>query len=562
MIHWAGKDPALVERAVQMLLRSKFPIQSIDGSGGDDGQDLRYVDADGALVIFEVKSHTDALVPSRRRNIKKSLRRALRHKPSRWVLVMPKNPTPSELAWFEGDLGAAAEATKLEWWGRDWLDGEFAAREDLVRTVEGSDYVLLQRAAEMDREQTVLANGVDDYLERLRGLTDRLDDVSPNWTFDSMVMDGVQTVMLRPKRPDAATVDPISIQTRFNFPPDDPAAQEIRKRLEKALDFGGDITIPAEFVDSFEVTATTPETQRLLGSRERSEDNEIRIASFADTTGLPMPILVSVDAEDGARRRSVEIGMTERLVGTRGMTLSGTDTSGFVNLILVIEDPVRGGTGKTEVRFEFKPLAGRAPHSVLPVLELFGPFEPGDFLTLEVGPVRLGRTVAAAIQRTSDAVDPVMVRYVRALVRLQRHAGKLLPIPVDPEPEAMWMVTAAADVLDGKRARLRYDGLTLSIKPGHMRDFLAAMSTDQGRLYSTHPMSVMVGEIEVDIGETATYAPRVELQDRRALEAVADDGEMHDATFKALDGEGFYLMPPVSPEVGPTTASFNDNLEF
>src|SRR6478752_8322136 len=120
MIRWSEKDPTTVERAIQMLLRRQFPAaQAIDGSGGDDGQDVRWESPHG-LVIFEVKSFTALLTTAQKRQILRSLSTAsAAQSPVRWVLIMPRRPTPGELRWFDQTVKPTTPRVAVEWWGQD-----------------------------------------------------------------------------------------------------------------------------------------------------------------------------------------------------------------------------------------------------------------------------------------------------------------------------------------------------------------------------------------------------------------------------------------------------------
>jgi hypothetical protein len=128
VLDWAEFDADKVERIAQLLVREACGATSIDGSGGDLAQDLRHDGPDG-LTIFEVKSFTKRLTGSQKRQIVGSLSRAVElHRPYRWVLVIPLNPSPAELSWFNG-LRSKFPDVELAWYGRDWLDGTIAGRE-------------------------------------------------------------------------------------------------------------------------------------------------------------------------------------------------------------------------------------------------------------------------------------------------------------------------------------------------------------------------------------------------------------------------------------------------
>src|SRR4029079_17101322 len=111
----------------------------------------------GGLTIFEVKSFTSLLTTSQKRQALKSLKTARTNNSGlkAWIMVLPKLQTPGEQRWFTKVLTAAADGVDLEWRGKDWLDEQFAAHQDLRRFLEGDDFLLLERAREMNMEAAV-----------------------------------------------------------------------------------------------------------------------------------------------------------------------------------------------------------------------------------------------------------------------------------------------------------------------------------------------------------------------------------------------------------------------
>ena len=290
MLNWDDLDPAAVERVAQMLIRDVFGATSIDGSGGDEAQDLRWDGPDG-LVIFEVKSFAKRLASSQKSQIKRSLLRAVElHSPTKWVLVTRSNPRAPELRWLQS-LTEVVPGVQLEWLARDWLDLQVAGREDLISYVEGVDYKLLRRAHQLQLEQAACATGPD-LGERLIDLLQRGDDISPFWRWDVSTAGAQTTMSLAAKRSDAAEADPIALTPTFTFPADDPEAEKIARDLRSTLRVGGDVLVPGRFIESFAVTAASAATQRLLGEPERSVEN-LRIVSAEDATGLPLPVTLT-----------------------------------------------------------------------------------------------------------------------------------------------------------------------------------------------------------------------------------------------------------------------------
>jgi hypothetical protein len=550
MLDWDDLDPARVERVAQMLLRDKFGATSIDGSGGDLAQDLRWDSPDG-LVIFEVKSFRKRLAGSQKRQIKKSLLRAIElHEPVRWVLVTRSLPTPEELAWLQS-LPPEGSGVTLEWYGRDWLDAQIAGREELISYVEGEQYKLLRRAQQFDQERSAILTG-SDLASRVHDLLDRGDEISPYWRWEFGTGPEGRFRTLTPKRPEAAIDDPVQVTPTFAFPDDDPEAREMAARLHDAQRFGGDVSIPGRFVERLSVAAASEATQRLLGDRERKVDR-LDITSVPDTHGLPVRAALVHQPSRGGQGVSVPVTFTSRLYGTAGHTLLGSDPSGLLDARLVLEEKAGEIVGGL-LNITVTSAAGRLPHDVLPALRLLTGYSPGDDLDLRVGPMSLARFGA----RDVWPVDlSALHRLVVALDVIQQHLQTVLPIPhEDLAPGDVRELLTIACALSGERARLPYSSLNSTVRPGAVREFLQVIPPSGGALYITHEdAQFTLDGRSYEVSGLATWAPRMRLANRADLAADPDNVLERPARFEPIDGEGIYLVRAVEESSGdpPTT---------
>ncbi|MYX15237.1 hypothetical protein GTY67_17885 [Streptomyces sp. SID8374] len=115
------------ETAVAVLLNLlDRDILRVDGAGGDGGRDAQFRRDDGTLAIYEMKSFTGRLDRSRRRKVERSLARAAEHGPTSWTLVVPIDPNPAELDWFEGLR--SQYPFPLSGYGLNWLRGSRPSR--------------------------------------------------------------------------------------------------------------------------------------------------------------------------------------------------------------------------------------------------------------------------------------------------------------------------------------------------------------------------------------------------------------------------------------------------
>jgi hypothetical protein len=134
-VPWSDYSADQVEQLMAALLTRMMPeAQRVDGSGGDGGVDVR-VPAVGGLHIYEIKRFAERLKPGQRQQIQKSLQRAVRSQPRMvaWTLVVPLDPTPTELEWFESHLQGLSPVP-ITWMGRTAIETHLSAHGDLLRT--------------------------------------------------------------------------------------------------------------------------------------------------------------------------------------------------------------------------------------------------------------------------------------------------------------------------------------------------------------------------------------------------------------------------------------------
>jgi hypothetical protein len=546
VIRWQDLDPARVERAVQALLRRLHPdAVAIDGSGGDDGQDTAWRSPDG-LVIFEVKSHTARLTSSQKRNILRSLTRAVTHQPVRWCLILPLNPSPAEQSWFER-LGERFAPVTLEWRGRDWLDEQFARHDDLRRAVEGTDYALLQRARELGLEQAAIGS-LDDLLNRQRALSARGLELSPHWRADITSRSGEALVTFAERYPGAALIDPVNIKSVFVFPEQDETARQIAENLRHVLDYGGDITVPGEYVERFDVESSE-ESRHLWGSL--GLPGALRITSIEDNTYLPLVCQLALTDGQSRLKRSLDISLIRRIRGARGVTLEGSDVSGFLRVRLRLGHDGDQTVGSLD--FFHGPLVGLLPHAVEGALQLFRPAEPGDRLELRFGPIRAAYAL----------IDPEAVRdlypladLVAALVVIQQHTNQLIPIPLEFTQHDLIDLRAAAEALQGGRGRLRSRQVTATIRAGHVSDFIRMLRQQDyhGALYVVYEeMGIRFANHAISLGLMAMYGPRMRLANLEDLRAAGPVDEPT-ARFTCTEDEALYMMRPVEDPATETAS--------
>lgn len=181
------KVRARYEPLVSVLISWLYPdAQRIDGSGGDGGRDV-LVPTDDGLLIFELKSFTGRISSGgRKAQITRSLARAAEHSPVAWRLIVPIDPTPSELAWFE--RVTAPYPFECIWHGRTWLDSELARRPGIVRYfLEDYEVEVLRLLKDLKDEEGNVGNAFA-AIHRARAIRQRLTISTPTTNMPSRLV--------------------------------------------------------------------------------------------------------------------------------------------------------------------------------------------------------------------------------------------------------------------------------------------------------------------------------------------------------------------------------------
>jgi hypothetical protein len=557
MIDWDALDAGRFERVVQILLRDRFGATAIDGSGGDRAQDSRLESADG-LTVYEVKSFRKRLASSQKQQVKRSLIKSLElHSPSSYVLVTRSNPTPSERDWFMS-LRPGDATTALEWYGVDWLDGAVSGREDLIAYVEGAEYKLLRRVKEHQLEQQAGLDG-SKILNRMQSLLERSSEISPYWAWNYSTDTTGVTRQLVALRPESADEDPVSLQVDFEFS-DDSTSRELARRLQDALDFGGDVELPGSAVSSIRVNASSDATRRLLADSDRTPDS-VRIVSERLTEGFPKAAVLERKYGDGTAVE-LPVRFSNATGGMLGSRFEGTDASET----LTVELALRHDRSESTLRLGLALAPGQYVHDVLPTLKLLTGGPGASPIRLKLGPEVIAEYNAIGPQ---ESRIHEIFRFIWALDIVSKTTGKAIQIPrEDLSPQFVSECIDIARALLGARVRLTHAGLSATVMPGRLGDFLRAVKSPAGALYFVpESITLELDESRFAIRRLAYYCPHMTLRDWDELVALSQSGHAGETSIhyivepeagmfllRAAEGhpEGWNLNPHVDGTVSLT----------
>ena len=513
-VHWETVDQATCEAMVKVLIQRLHPtVQAIDGSGGDGGIDLLMRTEDG-LVIYQIKSFTGRLGSARRSKVAKSLEAASQHGPVKWRLVVPIDPTPGELAWFE----QLTEQYPFEcvWDGKTWLDSEMAQRPEIARCyLHGGEAEVVSLLESIGAEHPAVEHGVATAsFERVAEIVARLNKLDPHYELDVTARhDGTVSWTIRPRYPGAVHDRPAAT-ARFVFP-DTTEGTRARQMVEELFDYGAPCVVPSEYVAEVSIHVPAGLEEKLTGG------------DLALSGSLPEPrepteaALRAVDAQ-GAVLAQLSVAGDERTAGHRGVRLMFRDKSAALRVQAQFD--AGDGSGMMTVRYEhpyeFSPL------DLLPAAKFWEAIGHADHLALVVNGETVGRGMYDADWSPGEGAAGY-VRFTEHLVQLQTATGVFFNIRGEVTAEDGRDVVLASLLLRGERVTQTWTELSISVKPEGRGPFEAALGaaapagtlvphirigeflsiTVQG---NTIPIGMVVREIEsarvlswIDAGEEA-----------------------------------------------------------
>lgn len=253
-VDWKSLDQPAFDRIVEVLItrfheESDPPavVDAIDGRGGDAGIDIG-VRQDGKLThIYQLKFFPQGFsgnwARSRKQQIKRSFETAMKHKPARWVLVTPGNPTNGELD-FVKSLKHDNDV-EIDIIGRAKLDDLLARYPDVQRWLAREPLLEVLKSVQMEREALSQPH---ELKEAVTALAERANSRSPHWGLDISYTGGIYTETPVPKHSRANELEPLGLQSfRISIPQEE---GELAEKARHILGFGdnGELVIQGHYL--------------------------------------------------------------------------------------------------------------------------------------------------------------------------------------------------------------------------------------------------------------------------------------------------------------------------
>ena len=454
-VNFKQLSPSQYERMVSVLLSREIQALREDGAGGDGGKDCYFSDAAGTHV-YELKNFTGRMTSGRRRQVKRSLARAMSRAPRTWTLVVPIDPTPSEQRWFES-LHAEVSA-QLDWKGRTWLEEKLAQYPDIARYFTGAAEEVMGLLSEIAREDA-LPRDARALGETFSGAVRRLNEADPYYRFAYSISGDTTIVTARPRYPDAPKDRPLRVSATLLFD-DSPTSRRVHDAFADFMNYGTRVLIPDANVEGLVVDAPGG-----LGA-EFPAGEIILDGSFgpapeaADTIHLRVPPMPPV-------RHSVSLHVEERSRGPAGgLRLVSRDRSRLLTLDLRI-DPARHSY---HARLAYRYCHDVLPLDAVPVLRLCAALANGEqmaFADLD------GHDFGTAVGQFGPAEWPeTYINCAEKLAEIQQLAGATFPLPLAFAPEDQRDMEYARRILNGEDVQAKWSAMAMRSRAETIRNLL------------------------------------------------------------------------------------------
>ncbi len=511
-VHWESLGREVYEDMVAVLISRLHPeAQRIDGSGGDGGRDVQ-IQTDDGLVIYQLKSQTGRMDRSQRRQVKRSLISASQHSPAKWFLVVPIDPTPDELEWFEQLV--VAYGFECRWLGKTWLDGEMAQKPEVARYyAHGYRYELsefLELLGGINPDPLPGGAGVlGTAAGNAQGIVDHLNRLDPHFEFAiSTTPHGGPRVTVIPRYPGAEKDrPPFSVALAF---PDTEEGTSAQQALQATFDYGTASVVAPEFIS--EVVVNVP-----AGLGAVLEGYEMALGG--PTPGLADDVRVALKAigSAGAVEAQLPLVAEEASSGGRGALISLADKSKAVTAEIKID--VSELT--ISLNWAYSQPDAYSPLDLLPAARFAAALEGGAQLAFDFngethGPCNTGPFPSDVPGEAARYAD-----FLGHLANLQIKASMFFDVRHDFPSEEVTAIEQASRLLNGETLEGTWQKLSMIVKP-EGRDTVEAALGDSpvvGNVQSGGDLAIVVQGHEIPVGrvvdklDPATVLSWEELED-------------------------------------------------
>ena len=520
-VQWSQVDRDTYEDMVAVLISRLHPTaQRIDGSGGDGGRDVQ-LPLEGGLEIFQLKSQTGRMGDSQRAQVRNSLRRARQHDPVAWHLVVPIDPTPGELTWFE-NLTADCPFP-CHWHGKTWLDSHMADMPEIRRYyLEDARDEVLELIERANLENTALQDGVPGAIERLRAIQTEVNGIDPQYLFYlSAQFDGSVAISVHPRYPGAERDSPMYVRPQFVFP-DTPEGQQAQQDLQRSLEFGTPSTIPSEFVR--QVTLDLP-----VGLGGEFTGGFLTLGGSTDDELPDLTIFLQVRDSDDDIVAQLPLNLIDRSSGTRGTILRFTDKSEAVTATLQFDSQ----SHRYDFNYQFHQPEEYNPFTLVPAVKLVASLGQGNQMTIVADGNVVGRGTPQFSERYVHEARG-FANVLEALTYLQARTDVYFDIQRDPTDDELTALETGVRLLRGETFQGTWTSFDVDINREGYATIEAAGPAGPHLFRVVRSMSIVIHDFTIPIGDVVYEIPSAAVSDP-PVDFPPDPSEHFRVTFVPAD---------------------------
>lgn len=456
-VAWENLSGEMVEELLAILISRERPnANHIRPASGDYGRDVEVKNDDGTIDVYQIKKFSANLSSGQKRQIEDSWNRFneyLRQSGARishWYLMMPLNPTPNNLEWFNSlTAESSIQATWLDKTYIRMLESKYPEVVDFYQNGgrERREEIIRDAFQTFSNTNEGSADAIVLKLQKLQTLLNKLD---PHYNYDlhlvSAMGSGVPAVInpkavcttweiepdgtaiaigIVPKYIGAPLLEPIKTTIHF-----DPQNEDQRGKVESFFTYGTALKdVPVR------ITGVSPQLAVL-------KDPLSAKAATATCTLWSIPKKEPVDLVLTCGTSSVRIHNEERTSGMRGgIHWSGKDASGLLSMDMFIS-PERG----VQYTFTFhgEDLGGQAIDDVRYVSDFCKALQSNSTFSVETMDGDLIQTIDGTVNNFREAMNsPLLFKTTEILSELQHFTNSIIHLPHGIEQSEIrdwWMV--------------------------------------------------------------------------------------------------------------------------
>lgn len=530
LIEWTRLSGEAVEDAVAMLLCGEnFEATQVRPGKGDGGIDVFVPNAAdwSRRDVYQVKRYAENLTNSQKRKIVGSLRQAVKTAEaekwtiSSWWLVLPLNPTPSNLAWFNQqtkDLPFDAHwvgLNRVEFLAAKYPQViDYYLRDGRERLQEQTDRLTAIVAGRIGRQSGEPLQPFDTVGD-LHGIYKAMNEYDPHYRYEFSMTSEPPSQESAPKAPGLVGVTcygssdgwvnisifarslaatekrPIAGEFELHLPDDGPYRQE----FQKFIDYGTPVTLPA---GSAKVKLDLPG-----GLGGDLSDVAVSLGASTEFTRVSneRELIFAMLSPERESLAEIELSLDEATVGQRGgYRTVWKDEPGFISIeILAMEHPDL--TANVSITVD---VAGKRPGEVVASLEFLANMHSSNMIGLAqaFGPREF--TIGTINEERPKDLDFVRwAKIARALTSIQEHTSTRLLFPKSWSGEQAHEILDAARILSGTPLSATWEPFQVDRDPNIKSESFNYKLGDQVHLRLIRNIEVEIDDVRHVVGKQA-----------------------------------------------------------